>query len=553
MPVTHEIWLKTDLKRPITVQPLRGLLFSADNQGDKVGFDVYDNGSPVTLSGVITGYIIKANGETVVVSGSFEGNKAWIICPANAYDAIGPVYIAIKNRASTATTAITTTLGMCTTYVERTATGEIVTPTYKIVDAATIANMITQMETATAAATAAASSANTAAAAANTAAGRTENMDATATTLAPGSAATANVSTVSGHYRIAIGVPKGDIGPVAEITGTPTSTYQVGDDGTTIPTGTWLDNIPTVPQGKFLWARTVITWNNGQSTTIYSPSRQGRDGSGSVSSVNDVSPDSNGNVALGEIVYKVNNVSPDSNGNVALPIDDAPTAGSDNPVKSGALKTALDGKVNKAGDTVSGDLILTSSGNFPTLRFHRYTDAVNGPQQMIQPNETGTYSYMTFYQRINEDSAWEGFRLPTTTEALTSGNANYGILTTKPGSGSLYYAPGETYSTSVEMMISGYITNGVRNIHLGLWLPKSLEKISSISVTSLVGSVRGVNGYINGWNGSTNILTQSGITITAARTTPNGIHINIGSSTDLTNATANTPVSLSAKITLSFS
>jgi hypothetical protein len=130
---------------------------------------------------------------------------------------------------------------------------------------------------------------------------------------------------------------------------------------------------------------------------------------------------------------------------------------------------------------------------------------------------------------------------------------NYGILTTKPGTGSLYYAPGETYSTSVEMMISGYITNGVRNIHLGLWLPKSLEKISSISITSLVGSLRGINGYINGWNGSTNILTQSGITITAARTTPNGIHINIGSSSDLTNATANTPVSLSAKFTLSFS
>lgn len=360
MPVTHEIWLKTDLKRPITVQPLHGLLFSADNQGDKVGFEVYDDGSPVTLSGVITGYIIKNNGETVVVSGSFDGNRAWIICPANAYDAIGPIYIAIKNRASTSSTAVTTTLGMCTTYVERTATGDIVTPTYKIVDAATIASMITQMETATAAANTAASSANTAAAAANTAAGRTENMDATATTLAPGSAATANVSTVSGHYRIAIGVPKGDIGPVAEITGTPTSTYQVGDDGTAIPTGTWLDNIPVVPQGSFLWTRTVITWNNGQSTTIYSPSRQGRDGSGSVSSVNDVSPDSNGNVDLGAIVHKVNNVSPDSSGNVALPVDSTPTDGSNNPVSSGGAYTALAEKVSKSGDAMTGALSTTA-------------------------------------------------------------------------------------------------------------------------------------------------------------------------------------------------
>ena len=55
MPATHEILLKTDLKRPITVQPLHGLLFSADNQGDKVGFEVYDDGVPVTLTTDIEG------------------------------------------------------------------------------------------------------------------------------------------------------------------------------------------------------------------------------------------------------------------------------------------------------------------------------------------------------------------------------------------------------------------------------------------------------------------------------------------------------------------
>jgi hypothetical protein len=359
--------------------------------------------------------------------------------------------------------------------------------------------------------------------------------------------------------------------------------YQVSESGNTVPTGTWQDSIPTVPQAHYLWSRVTLTWNGNQQTTLYSVARHGIDGNGSVSSVNNTSPDANGNVDLGEIVYKVNNVSPDSSGNVALPVDAAPTDGSSNPVSSdgvydalagkqdtltidtaptadspnpvssGGAYTALDEKVSKVGDTMNGDLVITKSSNFPSLIFRRHTNPENGPQQMFQSNETGTRSYMTFYQRINGDSAWEGFGLPYTTEALTSGNVNYGILTTKPGTGSLYYAPGETYSTSVEMMISGYITNSVRNIHLGLWLPKSLEKISSISITSLVGSLRGINGYINGWNGSTNILTQSGITITAARTTPNGIHINIGSSSDLTNATANTPVSLSAKFTLSFS
>lgn len=357
MPVTHEIWLKTDLKRPITVQPLHGLLFSADNQGDKVGFEVYDNGSPVTLSGVITGYIIKNNGETVVVSGSFDGNRAWIICPANAYDAIGPVYIAIKNRASTATNAITTTLGMCTTYVERTATGEIVTPTYKIVDAATIASMITQMETATSAANTAATNATNKASAANTAATSANNAASTANTAAT------NANTARDNANAAADAANAAAAAAPTTITQQETAYANSASGTTVPTDGWQPSQPTTPQGQYLWIRKTLTWDNGQTTTLYSVSRMGMDGSGSVSSVNSLSPDSNGNVNLGEIVYKVNNVSPDSSGNVALPIDSAPTAGSTNPVTSGGAYTALAGKVSKSGDTMTGSLSTTADYN----------------------------------------------------------------------------------------------------------------------------------------------------------------------------------------------
>ena len=475
MPATHEIWLKTDLKRPITLQTLRGLLFSADNQGDKVGFEVYDNGSPVTLSGVITGYIIKANNETVTVSGSFDGNRAWIVCPANAYDAIGPIYIAIKNRDSTSSTAITTTLGMCTTYVQRTATGDIVTPTYKIVDAATIANMITQMETATTTANTAATNANNKASAANTAATNANNAASTANTAAT------NANTARDNANAAADAANAAAEAAPTQISSQETAYANSTSGTTVPTSGWQPSQPTTPQGQFLWIRKILTWDNGETTTLYSVSRMGVDGSGSVSSVNNTSPDTNGNVDLGEIVHKVNNVSPDSSGNVALgslvkqvnsvspdssgnvalPIDAAPTAGSDNPVKSGALETIISG--------------------------------------------------------INA------------------------------------YKPGETYSAPYDMVACGHITNGVRNIQLGLWLPKSLGNITNISVTNLVGAARGVNGYINGWTGNTDILTQSGLTITAAKTAPNGVRLSIQSGSDYTNAVANTPVAFSGKITLSFS
>jgi hypothetical protein len=337
MPATHEIWLKTDLKRPITVQTLHGLLFSADNQGDKVGFEVYDNGNPVTLSGVITGYIIKANNETVVVSGSFDGNRAWIVCPANAYDAIGPIYIAIKSRASAATNAITTTLGMCTTYVQRTATGDIVTPTYKIIDVATIASMITQMETATTAANTAATNANSKASAANTAATNANEKASLANTAAT------NANTARDNANAAADAANAAAAAAPTQISSQETAYANSTSGTTVPASGWQSSQPTTPQGQYLWIRKTLTWDNGQTTTLYSVSRMGIDGSGSVSSVNSVSPD--------------------SGGNVALPIDDAPTAGSNNPVKSGALKAALDGKVSKSGDTMTGSLSTTADYN----------------------------------------------------------------------------------------------------------------------------------------------------------------------------------------------
>ncbi|WP_304736943.1 hypothetical protein [Dubosiella newyorkensis] len=55
-------------------------------------------------------------------------------------------------------------------------------------------------------------------------------------------------------------------------------TYQAGASGTTVPTGTWLTTIPTVPVGQFLWTKTVVTYSDNKSTTSYSVSRQGTDG-----------------------------------------------------------------------------------------------------------------------------------------------------------------------------------------------------------------------------------------------------------------------------------
>lgn len=90
---------------------------------------------------------------------------------------------------------------------------------------------------------------------------------------------------------------KGDTGAAATVSGT-TVEYMVSDSGTIVPSGSWSTTIPTVPQGKYLWTRVTTTFNTGSPAVSYSVTRMGIDGTGSVSTVNDKSPDESGNVAL---------------------------------------------------------------------------------------------------------------------------------------------------------------------------------------------------------------------------------------------------------------
>ena len=97
-------------------------------------------------------------------------------------------------------------------------------------------------------------------------------------------------------YYVTNGVA-GPVGPAATVSSQAIK-YQQSTSGTTIPTGNWLDTVPAVTQGNFLWTRTQVTFSDNTTVTSYSVSRMGMDGAGSVSSVNGVSPATNGNVTL---------------------------------------------------------------------------------------------------------------------------------------------------------------------------------------------------------------------------------------------------------------
>ena len=54
--------------------------------------------------------------------------------------------------------------------------------------------------------------------------------------------------------------------------------YQGSSSGTTAPTGSWVDNPPSLQPGQYLWTRTTTYYTDGSSTTAYSVSRQGEVG-----------------------------------------------------------------------------------------------------------------------------------------------------------------------------------------------------------------------------------------------------------------------------------
>lgn len=89
-------------------------------------------------------------------------------------------------------------------------------------------------------------------------------------------------------------------------------TYQVGSDGNTVPAGSWVSSLPSVPKGQYLWTRTVTSFTNGTTTTAYSVAYSAQDGTpGSPGSPGQPGePGENGvGVASSKIMYATANSS----------------------------------------------------------------------------------------------------------------------------------------------------------------------------------------------------------------------------------------------------
>lgn len=151
---------------------------------------------------------------------------------------------------------------------------------------------------------------------------------------------------------------KGDTGDAATLLSSAVE-YQVSDSGAIIPSGAWSTSIPVVAQGKYLWTRTSNTYNTGSPVVAYSVSRFGIDGTGSVSSVNNQSPDANGNV---ELTAEDVGAMPTTGGAFTGPVSmngqtlsglNVPTANDE-----AATKAYADNMLPKSGGTMTGSIAM---------------------------------------------------------------------------------------------------------------------------------------------------------------------------------------------------
>ena len=141
-------------------------------------------------------------------------------------------------------------------------------------------------------------------------------------------------------------------------------TYNVHTSGTSAPTDTWTSTIPTVPEGQYLWTRTITTYTDNSTSTAYSVSKMGAKGDKGEQ---------------GDKGYKGDKGETGAAGADAITIVISSSAGLI--FKNTSIATTLTAHVYKAGKELSGSA-LTSLG---TIKWYK-----DGSQSAIATGQTLT-------------------------------------------------------------------------------------------------------------------------------------------------------------------
>lgn len=341
-------------------------LIQGDSYAHRLNVVVMDGDAQADLSGqAIVGKFIRSDGSTVTVVGSASGNVASVDFPSFVYAYIGRLVITLS-AGGTALTQIYAT-------VKNGSTNVVVDPGNVLPNLDEIQQTmldvegaLQEIETALAASSAATIAANEGAARANTAAASIENMTAIANTLTPGSQATAEVTTIGGHYVITFGIPQG----IQGIRGTTTYSGTAITGTSTTPTAYPTGIASAIPGDQYYYngiassdiGNVYICTAGGDAQTAlwrYDRNIRGAPGAGAVSTVNGLQP-IDGNVALTGADIPVS-------GTDATKID-AALEGKQETINSGnaaSVRTALELGSGAIKDIQAGNFTVTvAAGNY---------------------------------------------------------------------------------------------------------------------------------------------------------------------------------------------
>ena len=221
-----------DLDRGIDRTVIRPALLTGDSQAHTFRIAVSRSGQAVPLAGAgVSGYFIRADGVTVPITGSASGSIASVTITDGCYNVPGRFQLVVKLSLSGETSTVFWGDGaVASSRTDAVLDDEDIIPSLDelLAQIAATEEAAAHANSAASTASGAASTANTAASRANTAAASVEGMSARATTLSPGSQATASMATVDGVKVLTIGVPqgvkgdkgdKGDPGDVSSVNG----------------------------------------------------------------------------------------------------------------------------------------------------------------------------------------------------------------------------------------------------------------------------------------------------------------------------------------------
>ena len=275
-------------------------LIQGQSYANVLNVSVTNAGVPVDLSGSCTGYFARQkDGSTVTVAGTISGNVASVEFPSFVYAYTGRLTITLSvGGADLVQIATTVRLG---------STPVVVDPGNVLPNLDEIQQIMLDVE-------AALSQLDSTLQAAQQATAAINGLTATANTLPFTSPATATAEIVSGAWKLTIGVPQGVRGSLyyagTAITGTsatPTA-YATGIEAALAGDLYYYNGTTPIEVGNVY----ICTTGGDDSTALWSflGNWRGTSGSGSVSFVDAVSPNADGDVLLSAVRYAAQTLQP---------------------------------------------------------------------------------------------------------------------------------------------------------------------------------------------------------------------------------------------------